>query len=186
MKRAFTVALRELRSYLQDKGDLAFSLLLPIAIFAVMYGAFGGQTQFNGTAHIVNEDTGISATQTGTSNINYSEDLLKRLDKISGLDVNVLSRTEADRELDNSNLLLVIYIPADFSSRLASGQTVQLAIKQRGNAGTEGQIVASMVRGAVEQMNREFQVQQRVAILVADKGIPESQIQITVQKFIEK
>jgi ABC-2 type transport system permease protein len=186
MKRALTVAFRELRSYLQDKGDLAFSLLLPIAIFAVMYGAFGGQTQFNGTAHIVNEDTGISATQTGTSNTNYSADLLERLDKISGLEVNLLSRTEADRQLDNSNILLVIYIPADFSSRLASGQTVQLTIKQRGNAGTEGQIVASMVSGAVEQINREFQVQQRVVTLVVDKGIPENQIRITVQKFLEK
>ena len=44
MNRAFIVAIREVRTYLQDKGDLAFSLLLPIILFALMYGAFGGDT----------------------------------------------------------------------------------------------------------------------------------------------
>jgi ABC-type Na+ efflux pump permease subunit len=186
MKRALTVAFRELRSYLLDKGDLAFSLLLPIAIFAVMYGAFGGQSQFNGTAHIVNEDKGVVGASTGTAGIDYSRELLTRLDKVSGLEVKLLSRTEAERQLDNSNLLLVIYIPENFSADLASGQPVQLTVRQRGNGGTEGQIVTSMVRGVVEQINREFQVQQRVSTLVADQGIPEDRIQITVQKFLEK
>ena len=51
MKRALIVALREVRSYLQDKADLAFSLLLPIVTFALIYGAFGGTGLFHGTAY---------------------------------------------------------------------------------------------------------------------------------------
>jgi ABC-2 type transport system permease protein len=179
MKRAFTVALREVRSYLLDKGDLAFSLLLPIAIFAVIYGAFGGQMQFNGTAHIVNEDTGADG-------VNFSAALLARLEKIDGLAVELMSAEDATRELEKSNILLAVYIPADFSRQLAAGQPAQIIIRQRGNAGTDGQIVASMVSGAAEQLNREFQVQQRVSELVAGKGIPSDQITVAVQRFLNR
>ena len=58
MKRAWIIALREVRTYLQDKADLAFSLLLPVATFALIYGAFGGTGLFHGTASVVNEDPG--------------------------------------------------------------------------------------------------------------------------------
>ncbi|MEJ2738883.1 MAG: hypothetical protein P8105_03450, partial [Dehalococcoidia bacterium] len=71
MIRALLVALREVRAYLQDKADLVFSLLLPIAVFALMYGAFGGDTMFHGTAYVVNEDRDGS----------YSALLLERLDE---------------------------------------------------------------------------------------------------------
>ena len=64
MKRALLVALREVKAYLQDTADLAFSLLLPIVTFVLIYGAFGGQGLFHGTASIVNEDTkGVYAQQ---------------------------------------------------------------------------------------------------------------------------
>ena len=58
MKKALFIMLKEVRDFLQDKGDLSFSLVLPILIFALMYGAFGSNLQFNGTAYIVNEDPG--------------------------------------------------------------------------------------------------------------------------------
>ena len=175
MYRALTVALREARSYLQDKGDLAFSLLLPIAIFAVMYGAFGGQGQFHGTASVVNEDSGP-----------YSASLLERLEAVDSLDVQLFSASAAETKLERSDLLLVTYIPAGFSDRLAGGQPAELVFKQRGNGGTEGQIVTSIVRGVVDQMNREFQVQQQVQTLVAGNNIPQERINVTVQKFISK
>jgi len=50
MNRALLIALGEVRAFLQDRADLAFGLLLPIAIFALMYGAFGTTSQFQGTA----------------------------------------------------------------------------------------------------------------------------------------
>ncbi|MBC8476963.1 MAG: hypothetical protein H8D49_01330, partial [Dehalococcoidia bacterium] len=60
MFKAILVAIHEVHIYLQDKGDLAFSLLLPVVTFALMYGAFGGEMEFHGTAHIVNQDPGGS------------------------------------------------------------------------------------------------------------------------------
>jgi ABC-2 type transport system permease protein len=102
------------------------------------------------------------------------------------LDVELLSRTTADSKLESSDLLLVIYIPADFSSRLSAGQPAQLVFRQRGNGGTEGQIVASMVRAAAEEMNREFQVESRVKDLVGGKGISSDHIEVAVQRFLER
>jgi len=55
--RPLLIALLQVRIYLRDKAELAFSLLLPIAIFALSYGAFG-ELQFRGTAYVVNEDQG--------------------------------------------------------------------------------------------------------------------------------
>jgi ABC-2 type transport system permease protein len=175
MTRAVIVALREVRSYLQDKADLAFSLLLPVAIFALMYGAFGGSGQFHGTASIVNEDQGV-----------YADRLLDRLKTIDSLDVQLLTSAAAAGKLERSDLLLVTYIPAGFSSRIAAGQPVDLVFKQRGNGGTDGQIVASMVRGVAEQMNREFQVADRVQQMVSGTAIPAEEVEITVQRFVER
>jgi ABC-type Na+ efflux pump permease subunit len=175
MIRPLLVALREVRTYLQDKADLAFSLLLPIAIFALMYGAFSGQSLFHGTAHVVNEDKG------GT----YSAPFLKRLRKVENLDVELLSTSEADSKLDRSDLLMVLYIPKGFSNKLTSGEQAQLVFKQRGNGGQEGQIVASLVRGVAEEMNQEFQVYSKVKNTLVGRNIPKDHIKTTVQKFLD-
>ena len=174
MIRAWIVALREVRTYLQDKGDLAFTLLLPIILFALMYGAFGGDTLFHGTANVVNEDDGV-----------YSTVLLDQLEAIDSLDVELLTAEDADAKLDNSNLLMVISIPDDFSSNLAMGEPAQLVFKQRGNGGDEGQIVASIVRGVAEQMNQQFQVYNEVNSALAEFDIPQNSIALTVQQYLD-
>ncbi|MDO8885960.1 ABC transporter permease [Candidatus Oleimmundimicrobium sp.] len=176
MIRAFLVAVREVRSYLQDKADLAFSLLLPIIIFALMYGAFGGLTMFHGTAHIVNEDEGGE----------YSKILLERLEELENLDIEYLSFSEADTKLKRSDLLMVFYIPEDFSDKLVSGEQAQLLFKQRGNGGQEGQIVASLIRGVAEEINQEFQVKKQVKNALANSDISKSQIETVTESFLER
>jgi ABC-2 type transport system permease protein len=176
MNRAFIVAIREVRTYLQDKGDLAFSLLLPIILFALMYGAFGGDTLFHGTADVVNEDEGGE----------YSTIFLERLGEIDNLDIELYTAEEADKKLEDSDLLMVIYIPEDFSSNLVSGEPTQLVFKQRGNGGDEGQIVASIVRGVAEQMNQEFQVYSQVNSALAEYDIPRERINIVTRKYLDE
>ena len=85
MKRALIVALREVKAYLQDKADLAFALLLPVVTFALIYGAFGGQGLFHGTAYIVNEDT----------NGVYAQQLLDNIKKQDSLTLKMLSLADA-------------------------------------------------------------------------------------------
>ncbi|MCX6011321.1 MAG: ABC transporter permease [Chloroflexi bacterium] len=176
MNRAFIVAIREVRTYLQDKADLAFSLLLPIVIFALMYFAFGGESLFHGTAHVVNEDEGGA----------YSTVFLEQLEAIDVLDVELLAAEDADAKLDSSDLLMVIYIPEDFSENLASGEPAQLLFKQRGNGGDEGQIVASLVYGVAEQMNQEFQVYSELNSALAEYDIPRERINIVTQNYLDQ
>ncbi|MFC1998672.1 ABC transporter permease [Chloroflexota bacterium] len=156
MIKAFYVALLETKIFLKDKAGLAFSLLLPIAIFALMYGAFGGQIQFHGTAYVIDQDP----------NTTYSKFLLDRLGEVDNLDVNMLSDEEAERKLERSDILIAFYIPEDFSTAIENGQSTELTIKQRGNGGTDGQIVASIVRSIVERMNQQLQVHAKVASAV--------------------
>ncbi len=176
MIRSLVLVLREIRTYLQDKADLAFSLLLPIAIFALMYGAFSGQSLFQGTAYLVNEDQG------GT----YSALFLERLGELENLEVELLSPHEADFKLERSDLLLTLYIPKGFSDKLTSGEPAQLIFRQKGNGGEEGQIVASLARGVAEKMNQEFQVYSQVRKNLVGRSIPQDRIEITVQKFLDR
>jgi ABC-2 type transport system permease protein len=177
MRRALIIALRELKTYLQDKGDLAFSLLLPIATFALIYGAFGGQGLFHGTAYIVNDDVdGV-----------YSERLVEDINAEKSLYVELLSLTDAQRKLERSDINMALYIPQGFSDALRSGQTAALTFMQRGNGGQEGQIVASIIRGIVSQLNQEFQVRDQVALALSDqRGIPPGKITNTTWLFLER
>jgi ABC-2 type transport system permease protein len=174
MKKALFIALKEVRDFLQDKGDLSFSLVLPILIFALMYGAFGGSLQFNGTAYVVNEDAGGK----------YSALLIQSLNSYKGLTVQMLSPSDADSRLSHSNIQMAVFIPQGFSNQLAASQPAQLIFKQRGNGGTEGQIVANLVRGAADGIGQELQIQGRVRSDFPNNDISPQQIEITVQKFI--
>ncbi len=175
MKRALYIALNEVKLYLQDKGDLAFSLLLPIVTFALIYGAFGGQTMFETTAYVVDEDEGV-----------YSSIFLEQLEAVKGVDVELITTSQADTKLERSDVLLVLHIPDGFSEALTSGDGAQLTFKQRGNAGQEGQIVANIIRGVAEEINQAFQVHRQVSESLQGKGIPEDRIEVVVQEFLDK
>ena len=176
MKNALIVALREVRSYLQDKADLAFSLLLPIVTFALIYGAFGGSGLFHGTASIVNEDTnGI-----------YAQNLLDGIKKQDSLTVEMLSRADAEKKLNGSALNIVFFIPADFSAKLNMGQPAELTVMQRGNGGQDGQIVASIISGVVSEMNQQFNAVGQVQQALVGKNIPAAQITLTTMQFLDR
>ncbi len=174
MVRSWVLAVLEVRGYLRDRADLAFSLLLPIAIFALMYGAFGGQTSFNGTAYVVDEDNGA-----------YSAAFTDRLGGLENLEVVSITAADADNRLERSDLLMVVYIPPGFSAKLAAGQPAELVFKQRGNGGTEGQIVASLARSVAGQISQEIQVKKQVSGALAGKNISQEQIDSAVAGFFE-
>jgi len=173
--RAIYIALNEVRLYLRDKGDLAFSLLLPIVTFALIFAAFGGDTLFDGTAYVVDEDNGL-----------YSSVLIDQLEAVDGVDVELLTPSEADTKLEDSDVLLVLFIPEGFSEDLISGEPTQLLFKQRGNAGDEGQIVRSIIQGIAGEMNKEFGVYRQVGEILQGTGISQGQITLTVESLLEE
>ncbi len=170
------MALIEVVLFLQDRGALAFSLLLPVVVFALMYGAFGERSAFHGSAQIVNNDPGGE----------YSRLLLEHLRQSGNLDVVIHSPTDADRKLENSDLQLVLFIPADFSRNLTSGRKTSLVMKQRGNGGQEGQIVASMIRGEARRIGRDIEVVRQVQESVAEGGMAKAETAAVVQKFLDR
>ncbi len=172
--RAIYIALNEVRLYLRDRGDLAFSLILPIVTVALIYAAFGGTTQFQVDAYVVDEDDGI-----------YSEIFIDQLVTYEGIDVELLTAEEANAELDESDILLVLFIPEGFSDDLASGQPTELLFKQRGNGGREGQIVRSIIQGIIGEINKEFGVYHQVGEIVQGTDVTQQQIQLTVESFLD-
>ena len=173
--RALYIALNEVRLYLRDKGDLAFSLLLPIVTVALIYAAFGGTTQLQVDAYVVDEDDGL-----------YSHILIDQLEAVDGVDVELLTAPEADSKLDNSDVLLVLFIPEGFSGNLAAGEPATLLFKQRGNAGDEGQIVRSIIQGIAGEMNKEFGVNRQVGQILQGTDISQAQIALTVENLLEQ
>ena len=176
MKNALIVAMREVRSYLQDKADLSFALLLPIVTFALIYGAFGGQGLFHGTAYVVNEDpNGV-----------YARQLLDNIKKQDSLTLKTLSLADAQKNMNRTNLDMVFVIPPDFSASLAAGQPAQLTILERGNGGSDGQIVASIIGGVVSDLNQQFAVTARVSQALAGENIPPATVTFTTMQFLNR
>jgi ABC-2 type transport system permease protein len=163
--KPFYIALLELKRYMVDRGDLAFSIALPIVLFALMYSVFQGETSFRGAAHIVDQDGG-----------RYATDLIARLERIDQIEVKRYSLKKADNALDRSAILTAIVIPAGFSAGLDSGVPVGLVFKQRGFGGDEGQIVASIVQGVAQQLVGELEVHQSVTQALEGTSVTPDQI----------
>ena len=175
MLRPIFILWLEAKRYLTDRGDLAFSLALPIVLFALFYGAFGGEVTFRGTAHVVDLDRGPLA-----------QELVTRLESVDELKVDMLTEEEADRDLDRSRIVTAFVIPAGFSEGLRSGEPVSLTWKRRGSGGDEGQIVAAIVEGVAQRMAGEFQVRHAVNRTLADGSLPQAQVDQTVSRLIEE
>ena len=175
MLRPFVVAWVELKRFGADRGALAFSIALPIALFALMYGVFGGGTSFSATASMVDLDGGPVATK-----------LLDRISAVDGLTVEMLTEAEADSALDRSRILTAVVIPADFSGKLEAGDPASVLFKRRGSGGETGQIVSQIVQGAAQDIAAEFEARELVRTQLNGKGIPEAQIEQSVRALMDE
>lgn len=155
MGRPFDLARLEVRRFLADRGDLAFSLALPIALFVLMIGVFGGESSFNGTAHVADLDGGA-----------VSNRLLERLRAVDGLSVELYTERDLDSALDRSAVLTGFVIPAGFSRSIESGAPATIAVERRGSGGDEGQIVASIVQGVMLDLASEYELRAAIRALV--------------------
>lgn len=174
MLRPLVLAWIELKRFGADRGALAFGIALPIALFALMYGAFGQGTSFSATASVVDLDGGPVAAE-----------LIDRIASFGGLEVEMLTETEADEALDRSRILTAVFIPAGFSDRLEAGEPASVVFKRRGSGGDTGQIVSQIVQGAAQDIAAEFEIREFVRSRL-DGGVPEAQIVATVGALVEQ
>lgn len=170
MLRPIHIAIFELKRYLTNRGELAFSIALPIALFALMYGAFGGDSGFNATVDVVDLDGG-----------NRARELISRLDALDELSVRERDLEYAESALERSSVLFVVVIPDGFTAGLESGGPPRLTYKQRGNGGQTGQIVAAMVGSVASELGSGFRVRQSVKEALAGANIQPEGLDRAVQ-----
>jgi ABC-2 type transport system permease protein len=159
MLRPLLIASIELKRYFSDKAEMAFSIALPIVMFALMYGAFGGEPSVSITAHVVNLDDGP-----------VSGELLQRLEAVEGVTVELHDSAEADSALDRSAILTAFVIPEGFSSDLRDGRPARIAMKRRGHGGDEGQIAAAIVSGVAQDIADGLAVRSMALSVLGDSS----------------
>ena len=157
MLRPILIASIELKRYFSDKAEMAFSIALPVVMFALMYGAFGGEPSVSITAHVVDLDGGPVAAE-----------LLQRLESVDGVTVELHTSPDADSALGRSAILTAFVIPAGFSSDLQSGAPAQITVKRRGHGGDEGQIAAAIVSGVAQDIASGFAVRGMALSILGD------------------
>ena len=175
MLRPLFVAWVELKRFGADRGALAFSIALPIALFALMYGVFGGGTSFSATASMVDLDGGPVAAK-----------LLDHVSAVDGLTVEMLTEAEADSALDRSRILTAVFIPSGFSGKLEAGDPASVLFKRRGSGGETGQIVSQIVQGAAQDIASEFEIRELVRGQLDGTGVSEAQIERTVSALLDE
>ena len=164
----FYLAYIEVKRYFRDPGALGLSLALPIALLALMLGAFGSDPSFHGRATVVDLDKSPGSAR-----------LIDLISAVPGLDVEMLEEERAARLLDRSARLLVTVIHEGYGEEVARGGSAPLLeFRQRGNGGDEGQIVASMVRGAAARHAAEEQAKRLVTSNAANMGLGASEAEI--------
>ena len=157
MLRPLLIASIELKRYFSDKAEIAFSIALPIVMFALMYGAFGGEPSVSVSAHVVNLDDGP-----------VSAELLQRLEAVEGVTVVLYGSAEADSALDRSAILTAFVIPEGFSRDLQAGEPTRITMKRRGHGGDEGQIAAAIVSGVAQDIAGGLAVRSMALSLLGD------------------
>ena len=175
MLRPWHIAVLELKRFVVDPGRLAFSLALPIILFALMYGAFSGAGQFNGTAHLVDLDKGAMARE-----------LIARLERVDGLQVRLHTSADADQALDRANVLSVAVIPDGFSEGLLAGNPVSITFKQLGSGGQAGQIAATIIQSAAQELAGEAQVRAQVRQALEETSLDNAKIDETVTVLLDQ
>lgn len=175
MLRPLYIALLELKLFVSNRGELAFSIALPILLFALMYGALSNEPEFYASASVVDLDRGPQARQ-----------LVARLDALP--EISVEERTEADANgaLDRSAILFAVVIPAGFSDALAAGEPAPLIFRQRGNGGDTGQIIAAVTRGVVRDMASEARIRRHLPQALAGSGASPQRIAAEIETQITR
>ena len=174
MRTAVIVA-REFKSFFQDRGDVFFNFILPVALALLMVQVFGGGGELHLSAHVVDEDGG-----------EYAERLVTSL--AGDMEINMLSREQAEDRLNRSYILQALIIPRGFSEAASGGEVAEIVILSRGSGGIEGQIVRSMIRGHIADLEVELDTRSGIINVASAFGFDTDDPMVTryAEEFIRR
>ena len=169
------IALLELKMYLLNRAELAFSIALPVALFALMYFSFADDAEFSADAHVVDMDGGARARE-----------FVRRLDALDEIDVRERTIEEVESELDRSAITMAVAIPAGFSAAIDAGETATLMFMRRGNGGDTGQIVASVARATAQGLAGDVRVARLAFAATSPFGVSQSDASAAAQAALDR
>ena len=169
------IAILELKMYLLNRAELAFSIALPVALFALMYFSFADDAAFNADAHVVDMDGGA-----------HAREFVRRLDALDEIDVRERTMREVESELDRSAITMAVAIPAGFSAAIDAGETATLTFMRRGNGGDTGQIVASVARATAQGLAGDVRVARLAFAATSPFGVSQADASAAAQAALDR
>ena len=137
----------DLRLRVRDKSVVIFSLLVPLALMAVLNLSFGG---FD-TESVELKPADVVASSEDSGQLGAA--LLDAMDSLPVMDVTVRRVAAADvsRETKDTGADLGVILPANFTAAVTSGQAVTVQVIEGDSAGLETNVLISVVDGLLEQ-----------------------------------
>ncbi|OAE02027.1 ABC transporter permease [Arthrobacter sp. OY3WO11] len=139
----------DLRQRIRDKSVVIFSLLVPLALMAVLNLSFGGFD--SGSATLKPAVVIASSEDSGQ----LGDALLEAVESLPIMDVTVrkVAAGDVSRETKATGADLGIILPAEFTAAVTSGQALSVQVVEGDSAGLETDVLISVVDGLLEQFS---------------------------------
>lgn len=147
MRGLWTMVGNDLRQRVRDKSVFIFSLVVPLALMAVLNLSFGG---FD-TESVELKPAVVIASSEDSGQLGGA--LLDAVDSLPIMDVTVRRVPAADvsRETRDTGADLGIILPSNFTTAVTSGQGPAVQLIEGDSAGLETNVLVSVVDGLLEQ-----------------------------------
>lgn len=149
MRGLWTLVANDLRQRIRDKSVFIFSLLVPLALMAVLNLSFGGF----GTESVDLKPATVVASSEDSGRLGTA--LLEAVDSLPIMDVTVrkVPATDVSRETKDTGADLGIILPAEFTTAVTSGQALSVQVVEGDAAGPETNVLISVVDGLLDQFS---------------------------------
>lgn len=161
LRRLATLIVKELQNLFRHPQS-ARMLIVPVIIQLIIFPLVATMEVKNCTLGIYNEDPGSTATE-----------LVQRLAASPYMHrvENYYNDDSARQALDRQDVMLVVKIPPDFSSRLARGETARLQGLIDGRRSNSAQIAFGYVNTIIQDMNAELVPNLPIATAIVPRSL---------------
>ena len=172
LRNTFTMARKDLKVLLRDRGQLIVLFALPL-LLSVIIGLFwttmvgashpGGETKLEIKAYVVVEDQGP-----------YGAQVESVLGQIPPLRLSRLRSAEmADQKVAEGEAAAAIIIPADFSAKIDANQPVTVRLIKDPTHQVQAQTVAQILNEALTELSIRAEVEYGIRSVFQETGVLE-------------
>lgn len=149
---ALSVAWKDLKIFLNERGQLLYLFLIPMVFILAFSGALGGGSDPEESLialPLVNLDPASEASQT----------LIEALNAAGGVQVELYEAQQAQTLLDEGEIKRVLTIPASYGTDLEAGRSVTLRLVNHPDASAETtEALEAVVQGVAADLSLQTQL----------------------------